>query len=336
MTVDTATAPMPRIEGPGLPDRGAPGYPSVSVVICAYTDARRGDLRRACESVQRQLQPDDELIVVIDHNDTLLTWAACTLTGVRVLASTGRPGLSGARNTGVATSGRDVVAFLDDDAIARPGWLDALRDVLRDEAVSAVGTQVLPRWVGGRPPRWFPEEFGWVVGCGYLGLPTRRSVIRNPIGASMAVRRSAFGVAGAFSDLVGRVGALPVGCEETEFCIRVSKALPDTIVVHEPDAAVDHTVPFTRQTVRYFLRRCYHEGRSKWAVTQLSGARAGLAAERRYVRSVLPRGVLRGLGQGVRRLDVFALAKAGAIVAGLTATVAGYTCAAGVDKVKGR
>ena len=63
-----------------------------------------------------------------------------------------------------------------------------------------------------------------MVGCSYTGLPTRRADVRNVIGAAMAFRREAFTLAGTFSDLVGRVGTTPTGCEETELCIRLRKA----------------------------------------------------------------------------------------------------------------
>ena len=49
-----------------------------------------------------------------------------------------------------------------------------------------------------------------------------------------------------------------------------------------------------------------------------------LASERRYVRSVLPRGVLRGVGDAVVRRDAAGLRRSTAIVAGLGITVAGY------------
>ena len=301
------------------------------MVICAYTEDRWEALRSAVDSVRAQLQSADELIVVIDHNPSLKERAAGAVAwwpNVSVLANANGRGLSGARNTGVAASRGDIVAFLDDDATARPGWLTELRAAFLDDAVAVAGTAVYPRWEGGAPPRWLPPEFFWVVGCGYTGLPTETAVIRNPIGASMAVRATAFTVAGDFSDLVGRVGALPVGCEETEFCIRLSRVAPGAVILHRPGSAVDHLVPANRQTLRYFVRRCFHEGRSKWAVTRLGGSKAGLSAERRYVRVVLPAGVAAGLSQAVRRFDPYAFARAGAIVLGLGCTLAGFAAQA--------
>jgi hypothetical protein len=123
------------------------------------------------------------------------------------------------------------------------------------------------------------------------------------------------------------VGTLPVGCEETEFCIRTARQRAGAKVVLEPGATVDHLVPASRQTLGYFVSRCYHEGRSKRAVARLSDRRAALSAERRYVRAVLPAGVLRGVAQSARRPA--SLLRAGAIVLGLSATLAGYATAGG-------
>jgi GT2 family glycosyltransferase len=296
--------------------------PSMTVVICCYTDGRWNELRAACAAVGRQLTGRDELVVVVDHNDELLGRAASGLTGARVLPSVGPKGLSAARNTGVRTAAGDVVVFLDDDAEPRAGWLDGLREVFSEHDVAVAGTSVTPRWEGGTAPGWFPVEFGWVVGCSYRGQPTRRSIVRNPIGASMAVRRTVFAAVGGFSETMGRVGTLPAGCEETEFCIRAARIRPGDRVMLEPSAHVDHFVPVARQTLGYFVRRCYHEGRSKYAVAQLGGHQAALSTERRYIRAVLPAGVLRGIGQSVRRPH--ALLRSAAIVIGLAATVTGF------------
>jgi glycosyltransferase involved in cell wall biosynthesis len=296
----------------------------VSVVICAYTQDRWDTLVAACAAVHAQRGPTDELILVVDHNPPLLARASRLLAGVRVVANTGRRGLSGARNTGVAASRGDVVAFLDDDARPRSGWLDQLRAAFGDDGVLVAGTWVEPQWEGGAPPRWFPPEFGWVVGCSYRGLPTTTAPVRNPIGASMAVRRRVFDDIGVFAETVGRVGALPVGCEETEFCVRLANENPGAVVLHEPLAVVDHAVPRQRQTMAYFLRRCFHEGRSKRAVARLGGARRGLSAERRYVRSVLPAAVSGGIGRTLRTGDLYATARSCAVLLGLTVTVVGF------------
>jgi glucosyl-dolichyl phosphate glucuronosyltransferase len=299
----------------------APGC-SISVVICSYADGRWAEFQQACASVRAQLAPGDALVVVIDHNDALLARARAELSWARVAGNEGKRGLSDARNTGVRLSRGDVVAFLDDDAVARPGWLAGLRESFENSDVAVAGTAVQPRWEGGRAPRWFPAEFGWVVGCSYRGLPEVKTAVRNPIGASMAVRRTVFSQVGGFSGAIGRVGTTPVGCEETEFCIRVAAQGSGHQVIFDPMAVVDHNVPAVRQTMRYFVRRCFHEGRSKRIVSLLQGTRAGLASERHYVRVTLPSAVFTGVAEAPRKPA--GLLRAAVVLIGLGSTVLGY------------
>lgn len=300
--------------------------PSVSVIICAYTDRRWPVLVDAVGSALTQDPPPLEVVLVIDHNDELLAKARGQFSGdarVVVLANAERQGLSGARNTGVAQARGDVVAFLDDDAVARPGWLESLTAAYAGDAqVVGTGGVALPRWETGKPD-WFPEEFLWVVGCSYVGLPTEPAPIRNPIGANMAFRRAACADAGGFSHGIGRVGKTPLGCEETELSIRVRAANDGATILQVPGAAVDHLVTAERVEWEYFRRRCWAEGLSKALVTDSVGHDAGLASERTYATRTLPLGVVRGVRDALRG-DLHGLRRAGAIVAGLAITTAGF------------
>jgi hypothetical protein len=88
---------------------------------------------------------------------------------------------------------------------------------------------------------------------------------------------------------------------------------------------VDHRVPESRGTLRYFLERCHDEGLAKArVVVEHVGAHDGLSTERDYVARTLPRGVARGVGELVAKRDPGGLLRAGAIVAGLTVTTFGY------------
>lgn len=309
--------------------------PAVSVVICAYTEARWDDLLAAVASLQRQTAPPLEILAVIDHNARLYDAARLNLPGVRVLRNVERRGLSGARNTGAAECRGRLVAFLDDDAVAAPNWIERLTERhVGTPHVLAVGGAILPSWPG-RAPRWFPEEFLWVVGCTYRGLPTTVAPVRNPIGANLSLRADVLKAIGGFRAELGRVGTYPVGGEETELCIRAQQAFPEGVVLYDPQARVSHRVSPERTRWRYFRRRCYSEGISKAIISRLVGTRNGLASERAYVRRTLPSGVLRGLADAVLRRDPYGLARAAAIVLGLGFTTMGYargTLAGGVDR----
>ncbi|CAA0132993.1 Uncharacterised protein [Mycolicibacterium vanbaalenii] len=289
---------------------------SVSVVICCYTVERRQNLDAAADAALTQLRPGDEIIVVVDGND-LLYHDLLSARGreMTVLENVFRRGLSGARNTGLQRASGDVVVFLDDDAVLHPAALDGVRSAFADAAVTALGGAVHPNWHSGGEPRWFPPEFGWVVGCDYRGLPSDGAAIRNPIGAAMAVRRAELTGIGGFSDRLGRVGAVPTGCEETMMGIELSRRNPRGRIIRHTAFAVSHEVPSDRTTLSYFVSRCFNEGRSKAMLTRLCGRQTSLESERAYTTRTLPIGVWRARRQPSRVL---------ALGAGLLVTAAGY------------
>jgi glucosyl-dolichyl phosphate glucuronosyltransferase len=295
----------------------------VSVVVCAYTLDRWDDLVAAVTTLQQQSRPPAEIIVVSDHNPRLFERVRAAWPGITALENDEARGLSGARNTGVLAASEPIVAFLDDDARADLDWLRRLLATYDHPGVLGAGGAILPAWESGRPA-WFPEEFDWVVGCTYKGMPLTRSRQRNLIGANMSFRRDLFRSAGGFQTGMGRIGTLPLGCEETELCIRGTQKFPGAYYVYEPQARVYHRVPATRATWRYFISRCYSEGLSKAMVSQLVGAGAGLSSERTYTTRTLPTGVLRGIGDALTRRRPGGLGRATAIVAGFAVTVAGY------------
>jgi GT2 family glycosyltransferase len=296
--------------------------PSIAVIVCTYAHERWDDLVRAVASVRAQDLPARRIVVVVDGDEGLHRRVRTALPGVTAVLRRGGRGLSGARNAGVAEADEDVVAFLDDDAEAAPDWLRTLAGLYEDADVAGAGGAVEPAWDDGRPA-WFPEEFDWVVGCSFRGLPTRTCEVRNLIGANMSFRREALELAGGFRDELGRVGARPVGCEETELCIRVHELLPRARLLYAPHARVRHRVPAGRAPWAYFWRRCWAEGRSKAIVAGRHGSDRALAAERAYTLRVLPAACARG-----------PLPRSGAIAAGLAVTTAGYL--AGTFPSRGR
>ncbi|MET7681842.1 glycosyltransferase family 2 protein [Streptomyces sp. NPDC005423] len=301
--------------------------PDISVVICVYTEDRWEDILAAVSSVRGQSRPALETLLVVDHNPALLARLSGEFEetgGVRVLANAGPRGLSAGRNTGIAASHGAVVAFLDDDAVAERDWLRRFAEAYTDPRVMAVGGRTEPIWASGRRPAWFPEEFDWVVGCTYRGLPPGRVRVRNVLGGNASFRRTAFEAAGGFATGIGRDGdRRPLGCEETELCIRLSRARPEAILLIDDRAVIHHRVPRAREHFRYFRARTYAEGLSKALVARSVGAGKGLESERRYTARVLPAGVARGVRDAVLARPGGA-GRAGAIVAGVLTAAGGY------------
>jgi len=294
----------------------------VSIVVRTYTEKRWHYLVECLDSLLVQSKHPDQIVVVVDHNPALLEKVAQQYPTVDAVENILSQGSSGAWNSGILNVTGDIVAFIDDDARADPGWLAQLVSHYSNPEVYGVGGHIQPVWESGKP-LWFPEEFNWVVGCSYLGLPVKVEPVRNMIGCNMSFRRVAFRIAGGFRDGMGHVGSNPIGCDETEICIRLRQKVSDIILLHDPDAVVQHHVPAERTTWQYFLRRCALEGRSKAQVAYHVGVQDGLKTERRYSSIVLPRGVLRNMKQGfLGKRGAFL--RGGAIITGLLTTGINY------------
>jgi glucosyl-dolichyl phosphate glucuronosyltransferase len=296
--------------------------PSVSVIICAHTEDRWGDLVEAVRSVEGQSLPAKEMIVVVDHNPDLLDRVRENLPSVVAVENVENRGASGSKNTGASIAQGSIVAFLDDDAVAESDWLECLLPPFQDPRIIAVGGSITPSWPERRPA-WFPTEFDWVVGCTYRGMPEQTSPVRNLIGANMAFRRQTFERVRLYHG-IGHISGRPFGGSDPDFCIRVSQNWPGRVLIYEPRARVFHQVSRSRATWKYFLLRCFNEGLSKSLLTSRVGSKEGLSSERAYTLWTLPHGVAKGLADTLLRADFGGVYRSAAIVLGFLVTVAGY------------
>lgn len=308
---------------------------AASVVVCVYTEERWSQIEHALRSIAEQTVRPGQVVVVVDHNPALGQRLATQYPDLDVIPNKFERGLSGARNTGIDQAKGDVVVFLDDDAHADPGWLRSLLACYDHESVLGAGGLVLPEWSSAEPPGWLPEEFLWVVGCSYQGLPETKAEIRNPVGANMSFRRTAFDRAGYFDSSVGRNAkvARPMGCEETEFSIRLRRIWPGGRIIYEPRAVVYHQVDDSRRTWRYFLDRCYAEGFSKAQVARLSGMSSALSSERTYVIHAVRQAFYREFSGLVRTGSKDTLGRLAALLLGVSWTGAGFA-GASVSRIK--
>jgi cellulose synthase/poly-beta-1,6-N-acetylglucosamine synthase-like glycosyltransferase len=296
-----------------------PNRPTVSVVICAYTEDRWWQLKKSVASVEAQTAPPIEIILCIDHNEDLL-WKSKEYFGkdrparpipMIVLANKYNGRLGSARNTAAELASGEVLAFLDDDAVAAADWLERLIVPYDDERVGAVGGAPLPAFEVRRP-RWFPREFDWVFGCAYRGLPLTRAPLAHLIGANMSARRSALREVGGFhSD----------DHDDMDMCHRIAYA--QHRVLYEPLAVVHHFVPATRTTWHYFWRRCYLVNRGKIEAFANMAEASSLSAELAFVARTLTTGVRAEIRHLIRG-DLYGLARVGAMIAGIALAGVGH------------
>jgi len=294
---------------------------TVSVVICAYTEDRWPLLLRSVASVQNQGRIPEEIIVCVDHNDSLLErcrqqWALQAESfpvPMVVLPNKYQGRLGSARNSAAEVASGDIVAFLDDDAWADPDWLDRLLSPYDNESVVAVGGAPLPEFERARPG-WFPFEFDWVFGCAYAGLPERQAPVARLIGANMSVRRLALAEIGGFhSD----------NHDDMDMCHRLMYQRPAEEIVYEPMAQVHHFVPAERTTWGYFWRRCFFVNRGKVEAFHRMEGSGNLSADIGFVGQALSHGVSKGLRQAFQG-DTWGAARAASILAGIVLAATGH------------
>jgi len=340
--------------------------PTVSVIICCYTEERLKDIHEAVESVLAQTLRPHDVIIAVDHNKQLYeilkshylasqrTQQTLSTPQTKIVLNEGARGLSETRNVGIRASRGDIVAFIDDDAIAEKDWLENLirpfhltqqtqKTQITQETVVAVGGRAIPIWPNDTRPFWFPEELDWIVGCTYKGLPVTTlnpeprtlnlelQTIRNVHGCNMAFREDVFEKAGLFRSETGRIGAT-TGCgEEADICLRISYAMPDARIVYEDQATIHHKVAPRRTTWRYLWQRSYNEGLYKVKVQRLHQppqqalptrqAQKTLSTEDSYLRYLLFKSIPARLARFYHRES---LPQTVAIILCIAATGVGY------------
>jgi glycosyltransferase involved in cell wall biosynthesis len=193
----------------------------ISVVIAAYNAA--GHLERCLVSITGQRPPVHELIVV-DDGSVDATADMARRAGARVISLPRRGGPAAARNVGVRHASGDVVAFLDSDAVAHPGWSAGLLDAFDRGAVFVAGRLV------NDAPSTFVERYAQQRGFGH-DLAGANGFLPAVASSNMAVTRPLFWDVGGFDPLL-RAG------EDDDLAYRAG--LAGHIPVFAPSAAASH------------------------------------------------------------------------------------------------
>jgi glucosyl-dolichyl phosphate glucuronosyltransferase len=248
---------------------------TVSVMLCAYTEKRLTGIREALDSVKRQTYTPDEILLVIDNNPALYERMVKEYAGqVRVILSKKASGISAAHNAGVMEAKSDIVAFLDDDTVAKPEWLAKLMGHYdKENAIGVMGESILD-WAAGKPPFWFPWEFDWILGGStHKKLVVTGEEVYTISDPNMSFRREVLIKAGLWRVGLGQQMGVRTnirGGDIAEISHRIRQAFPEGHFIYEPGAIMYHKLPAPRARLGYFLHCAYLEGSTRAMVDQIT------------------------------------------------------------------
>lgn len=229
--------------------------PDVAVVI--PTLRRPDELTRALRSIFAQQGAESRLREIIVADNDPEASARATVEALQgespvplIWTHAPRPGVATARNTGLSATQAPLIAFLDDDEAAGPGWLAAL---LRGQA--ATGADAVFGPIQGR----VPDGTGWATAYleHFFGRegPEGDQLIDEPYGCgnSLLVRATALR-----GDAPFHVGSDQIGGED-DVLFAALKARGGRFG-WAADAWVDEFAPPHRATLRYALTRAFAYG----------------------------------------------------------------------------
>ena len=251
--------------------------PHISVIISAYSMERYEDITALLDSLYHQTYRDFDILLVIDKSKELYTRLEELAkekgyTNMHVLFNTSLGGLSKARNIGVQNTQGEIIAFIDDDAVAFPEWLQEIAETFKDDnhMIGMTGPAI-PLWENAKLS-WLPEEFYWIYSCMHPKWKGQAKV-RNVWGTNMAFSREAFLICGYFKESFGikggdKKGWSAPGAEETDFSIRAT-SLTGKHIIYNPLMKIKHRVYVYRSSWRFISRRAFWEGCSKSMLKRL-------------------------------------------------------------------
>ena len=236
----------------GLLDAGptiSPGtWPGVSIIIPTYNRARQ--LERCLTALLNLDYPHECLeILVVDDASKDNTGAVLERFGrecdakeiaLQVVRHSRQKGVAMARNSGAEQARMEVLAFIDSDCVATPGWLIELTPVFEDAAVGAVGGMI--RAYERQSTLGIYED---VCSSLFMGARPQQVKLEGPLTylptANFLARRSAWQRVNGFAPLTFG--------EDVDFCRRL--LLSGSAIRYEPRGIVLHEY---RTTLPGFLK----------------------------------------------------------------------------------
>lgn len=230
----------------------------ISVAICSYNRARF--IIKALDSLFNQdFDKKDFEVIVVDNNST-----DNTLTVLKEYQekhpdynfrfyTEKQQGVAYTRNRGAKEAKGSIVAYLDDDSIAQPGWLNTIYIFFANHPeVYSTGGKIIPYFLTDIP-NWYSKYFFGLIGNFDQGAQVKQLTgQRYPCGANMAFRKEVFEEIGYFNTDLGRSGKGLLANEEKDIYLRILSA--GKKVYYLPSVQVLHAVEANKFDKKYVYR----------------------------------------------------------------------------------
>lgn len=261
---------------PELDSEDVTSAPFISVVIC--TRNRAASLARTLESLAGSRVTEDVAweVVVIDNGSTDATpdVIAAKASQLRICGHVEpEPGLSWARNRGVAEARGTYIIWTDDDVTVEPDWLQTYIEAFRADPDALVFGGAIRPVFEGSPPRWLNANRAQLryllAECSPLEPTTfGADDAELPYGANFAVR-AAEQRACLYDTQLGASPAFNrLGEEELVIRALLKRGGHGRWT---PGAVVNHHIPPSRQTLAYVIKYAKAGGET-WAYQQQKSA----------------------------------------------------------------
>jgi glycosyltransferase involved in cell wall biosynthesis len=267
-----------------------PMDPAMTVVV--PTRGRAAYLEVTLDSLRRQRTRTAHELLVVDDGATDATPEVAQRFGARLVRHGEQRSLNAARNSGIRAAAADLIAFVDDDVLVPPGWVDALVEgAARHPDAEAFGGPIRARFEG-RVPRGCGREDPPIT---TLDLGPSDVEAEMVWGANFAVRRSAVERIGDFDETLDRGHG-----DEEEWLMRLRAA--GGRIVYLAEAGLDHRRSAGDSGLGSLARAAYQRGRGARSSDLRRGDAPALARELRIlagcgwhtVRRACPQGVVMG------------------------------------------
>ncbi len=241
----------------------------MDITVCICTHDRPGYLGDCLDGLRRQTVGAGEFdILVVDSASTgdapgQIVRLVADVANARLLR-VDTAGISLARNAGAEAARGSYIAYIDDDAIPAPDWIERILAAIAetDPSPALIGGRILPHWEAPLPAWWPPQLRGTLSIIEFEGQGEYRTAAvppsLEPYGANMVVHVPTLLALGGFGRHSGRVGTVLLSDEEVQLAWRLQAA--GFSARYDPRIVVQHQIQAARLSPRWLLSRLYWQG----------------------------------------------------------------------------